>query len=433
MLKPGVWNDDEGPDFLQAELVIDGKLYTGDVEIHVRSSEWYNHKHHLNPKYNSVILHAVYWDDDINLRTRLQNGKRIPTVELFNRSDAPLGDLFDERAEEENEPVNCLVKGKRLNIDALTTIFDKLGQERLPEKVDVMQNLQSDGDFEQLLYEGIMEALGYTQNRKAFRELARRVPFSQLIGRTDQEIQAVLFGVAGLLPSQAYKPLELGEEDKAFANQLETLWEGSKEYKNPTRMTAEQWSFAVRPTNHPTRRVPAMSQLISTCEDSLMSVFLPIIEEAAHADKSGLRKVRRDLLERLMVPSSGYWTTHTGFGKGLAQHGMALVGQSRASDIIVNIVLPIAKMWAETVDSPNLRDAVQRLYSYLPKLEDNRVTKDIKAQVFTKEQPIKLISPTAKKQQGAIYLYRQFCSSQICDLCPIIQGGGIDEPRRNAE
>ena len=67
-------------------------------------------------------------------------------------------------------------------------------------------------------------------------------------------------------------------------------------------MTAEQWSFAVRPTNHPTRRVPAISLLISTSGDSLMSVFLPIIETAAHADKRGLQKVRRDLRERLMLP-----------------------------------------------------------------------------------------------------------------------------------
>ena len=427
VLKPGVWNDDEGPDFLQAELVIDGKLYTGDVEIHVRSSEWYNHKHHLNSKYNSVILHAVYWDDDINLRTRLQNGKRVPTLELFNRNDAPLGDLFDEREEQENEPVNCRVTGKRLKIDALKSVFDQLGQERLKEKADVMRNLQTDSDFEQLLYEGIMEALGYTQNRKAFRELAQRVPFSQLIGRADDEIQAALFGVAGLLPSQSYKPLELGEEDKAFVNQLETLWKASKEYKNPTRMTAEQWSFAVRPPNFPSRRVPAMSLLISNCEDSLMAVFLPIIEEAAHADKSSLRQVRRDLLERLMLPSSGYWTTHTGFAKGGTKHGAALIGKDRASEIIVNIVLPIAQMWAETVDSSNLRDAVQRLYDDIPQLDDNRVTREIKAQIFTEEQPIKLISPSAKKQQGAIYLYRNFCSSQICDLCPIIQGGGVDD------
>ena len=428
VLKPGVWNDDEGPDFLQAELVIDGKLHTGDVEIHVRSSEWYDHKHHLNSKYNSVVLHAVYWDDDINLRTRLQNGKRIPTLELANRRDSPLGELFDEREEKKNEPVNCRVTGKRLKIDALKSVFDKLGQERLVEKADVMRNLRVDIDFEQLLYEGIMEALGYTQNRKAFRELAQRVPFSQLIGRTDDEIQAVLFGVGGLLPSQSYKPLELGEEDKAFVSQLETRWEASDEYKNPTRMTAEQWSFAkTYPANYPTRRVPAMSLLLSNCGDSLMAVFLPIIEAAAHADKSSLRQVRRNLLERLMSPSSGYWETHSQFGKGNPQRGAALIGASRASDIIVNILLPIAQMWAETVDSSNLRDAVQRLYDDIPQLDDNRVTKDVKAQIFTEEQPIKLISPSAKKQQGAIYLHRNFCSSQICDLCPIIQGGGVDD------
>ena len=81
VLKPGIWNHNEGPDFMHAEIEIDGKLQIGDVEIHVRSSEWYAHKHHLNSRYNRVILHAVFFNDDFNLRTRLQNGKRIPTLE----------------------------------------------------------------------------------------------------------------------------------------------------------------------------------------------------------------------------------------------------------------------------------------------------------------------------------------------------------------
>ena len=115
------------------------------------------------------------------------------------------------------------------------------------------------------------------------------------------------------------------------------------------------------------------------------------------------------------------------------KHGTALIGKDRASDIIVNILLPIAQMWADTVDSPTLRDAVQRLYDDSPQLQGNRIITDIEEQVFTEEQPIKLISPSAKKQQGAMYLYREFCSSQICDLCPIIQGGGLDEPRGSAE
>ena len=84
VLKPGIWNHNEGPDFMHAEIEIGGKLHVGDVEIHVRSSEWYAHKHHLNSRYNRVIVHAVFFNDDFNLRTRLQNGKRIPTLELLN-------------------------------------------------------------------------------------------------------------------------------------------------------------------------------------------------------------------------------------------------------------------------------------------------------------------------------------------------------------
>ena len=103
----------------------------------------------------------------------------------------------------------------------------------------------------------------------------------------------------------------------------------------------------------------------------------------------------------------------------------ALIGTGRASDIIVNILLPIVLVWAEQTQSSKLTDAVQRLYDSYPKLQENHITQRIEAQIFSQEQPIKLISPSAKKQQGAIYLHRNFCSSQLCDLCPVIEGGGI--------
>jgi hypothetical protein len=427
VLKPGVWNSDEGPDFVHAEIQIDGKLHTGDVEIHVRSSEWYDHEHHLNPRYNRVVLHVVFWHDDINLRTRVQNGARIPTVELLKRLDAPIGDLFDEREETEAERINCRVTGNRLKIEPLKSIFDQLGQERLLEKVDAMRSLRVGIDFEQLLYEGIMEALGYAKNRKPFRELAQRVPFSELIGRSDEEIQAVLFGVAGLLPSQSFQRLRPGEVDDPFIHHLESLWLASEASKAPTRMTAEQWRFAkMRPANYPTRRIPAISQLLGACDESLMSVFLPMIEAAATADRRGLQRIRRKLLETLMPPSAGYWAEHSHFGKGIPQKGAALIGKDRASDIIVNILLPIALVWADDVQSPRLRDAVQRLYDSHPKLQANHITQQVEAQIFTTQQPVKLISPSAKTQQGALFIYRNFCSSQLCDDCPIIGGGAIE-------
>ena len=427
VLKPGFWNSDAGPDFVHAEILIDGDLHAGDVEIHINSSGWYNHKHHLDPRYNRVILHVVYLNDDINLRTRLQNGKRIPTLEILNRLDAPIGDLFDDRRASQKISINdCRVTGKTLQIERVQSVFDDLGQERLLEKADVMRGVLARVDFEQLLYEGIMEALGYTKNSKSFRELAQRVPLSEIRGKSDESIQAILFGVAGLLPSQSQQKIEWDGEDKRFIERLESIWESTEQYKKPTRMTAEQWHFAkMRPANYPSRRIPAIAQIISRCQDTLMMDFLPLIEEASTANQSALVRIRHRLQERLSPAPSGYWENHSHFGKGIPQRGAALIGAGRAADIIVNKLLPITLLWVEHSQSSTLTEAVQRLYNSYPKLQENRITQQIKAQIFSQEQPIKLISPSAKKQQGAIYLYNNFCSSQLCDLCPIIEGGGI--------
>ncbi len=427
VIKPGFWNSDEGPDFVQAELLIGGALYAGDVEIHINSSGWYNHKHHLDPRYNRVILHVVYLNDDINLRTRLQNGKRIPTLEILNRLDAPIGDLFDERRESQEISANdCRVTGKTLKIECVQSVFEDLGQERLMEKADGMRNLLIRVDFEQLLYEGIMEALGYARNRKPFRELAQRVPLSELLGKSDELIQAILFGVAGLLPSQSQQKTEWDEGGRKFIERLESSWESAEQYKHPARMTAEQWHFAkMRPANYPSRRIPAIAQIISRCQDTLMMDFLPLIEDAATANQRALARIRHRLQERLTLAPSGYWEAHSHFGKGIPQRGAALIGTARASDIIVNTLLPITLVWAEQSQSPKLTEAVQRLYDSYPKLQENHTTQQIETQIFSQEQPIKLISPSAKKQQGAIYLHRNFCSSRLCDCCPVIEGNGI--------
>ena len=156
-----------------------------------------------------------------------------------------------------------------------------------------------------------------------------------------------------------------------------------------------------------------------------MMDFLPLIEGAATVNQRTLVRIRHQLQERLTPAPSGYWENHSHFGKGIPQRGAALIGDARAADIIVNKLLPITLLWAEQSQSSALTEAVQRLYNSYPKLQENRITQRIKTQIFSQEQPIKLISPSAKKQQGAIYLYKNFCSSRLCDLCPIIEGDGV--------
>ena len=64
ILSNGIWNNGAGPDFHNASLLIDGKICTGDVEIHKKRSDWYRHGHEGDQRYGNVILHVV-WENDM--------------------------------------------------------------------------------------------------------------------------------------------------------------------------------------------------------------------------------------------------------------------------------------------------------------------------------------------------------------------------------
>ncbi len=425
VLKPGIWNHNEGPDFMHAEIEIDGKLQIGDVEIHVQSSDWYDHKHHLNSRYNRVILHAVYFDDDINLRTRLQNGKRIPTLEFLKWVNADIGDLYNNAQDAASEDGICRVTGKPLNMEVLKGVFESLGRERFLEKVESMRLLRTRLEFEQLLYEGIMEALGYARNNKAMRELAQHVPFTDLDEKSELEIQATLFGVAGLLPSQREKPLppEITNDPSIVA--LEELWSASAYAELPQRMTEAHWSFTSRPTNHPSRRIAAMGQLIHRCEGSLMMYFLPTCEKAIDLEGlQSLQKIGKELRTLLTLEPTVYWETHFSFGVGNPRKEV-LIGDVRAGDIIVNKILPVIYIWAVEAESRKLQEAILRLYSASPKSTGNKIISEINKQIFTETQRMQHLKPTAKIEQGIIRLYKNYCADRLCDLCPILEHDAV--------
>ena len=424
VLKPGIWNHNEGPDFMHAEIEIDGKLQIGDVEIHVRSSEWYAHKHHLNSRYNRVILHAVFFNDDFNLRTRLQNGKRISTLELLKWIAVDTGDLYDNTEDTTEEGI-CRVTGKQLNMEVLKGVFESLGRERFLEKAESMRLLRTRLDFEQLLYEGIMEALGYARNSKAMRELAQHVPFADFDQKSELEIQAILFGVAGLLPSQREKPLPTEVTNDPSIVALEELWSASAYAELPACMTEARWSFTSRPLNHPTRRIAAMSRLIYQCQGSLMMYFLPTCEKAlsAHTERQ-LRSIITALCTLLMLEPTGYWEKHSNFGSE-SRRKTALIGKDRALEIIINKILPAAYVWAVEAEGRLLQDTVLRLYSAGYKSKGNNIIRKVDEQIFTETQQLRHLNPTAKIEQGVIRLYKNYCADRLCDLCPILEHDAV--------
>ena len=122
----------------------------------------------------------------------------------------------------------------------------------------------------------------------------------------------------------------------------------------------------------------------------------------------------------LKVPGEGYWATHSDFGRGLTgmmAEEVALVGESRAADMVVNILLPALLAYADTHNKGGLHEKVEAVYALYPKLSDNKVTRAMTDEVFgpRKRNAIK----GARRQQGLVHLYRLYCEARRCHECPV--------------
>ncbi|MFQ5826189.1 MAG: DUF2851 family protein, partial [Dehalococcoidia bacterium] len=286
--------------------------------------------------------------------------------------------------------------------------LDRLGEERFQDKVARFQAGLATEEAGQVLYEGLMEALGYSRNKEAFRELAQRLPLRVLEGlvqgkgaeRGNLILEALLLGTAGLLPSQrdpsgTRAPPQGG---------LERIWAS---LGGGESMTETRWHFSgVRPGNHPTRRLAAACGLILRFLDrGLVEGILELVREAR--PPSGHRKLEAGLM--------------------VAGKGEALLGRGRAAEMALNIVLPFSFAFGELSGRGEVAERAMALYRSYPGLGENETTRFMAGQLFDGESPQGLSS--ARRQQGLIQLYRRYCQERFCAECPVgVAATGVAQP-----
>jgi len=406
VLYPGRESNDSGPDFCDALIAIEGKLLRGDIELHVAPQEWQAHGHHKDPSYNGVILHVVMWGGQED--SLLHNGERVPILAL---SPYLIGSLEELRRAVQlslspDEP--CYKALEQRGQAWVADLLDKAGEERFYSKVERFKTRLATREAGQVLYEGLMRALGYAKNKKPFEELAQSLPLSVLRGFDTRgdigQIQALMLGTAGLLPGQRGKRNgDAGE----WVGRLEQIWSsfGIKE-----TMNGLDWRFfRVRPGNFPTRRIAAASYLLSSYGGGLLEDMLSLVSQ------SPLSKIQKELERSLVVRVGGYWASHFDFGIE-ARWNPSLLGRGRAREIVVNILLPFFFAWAEKFSQPWLRDRAVELYRNHPQLGENWVTRYMEGRIFGEYE---LKANSACRQQGLIHLYKTFCVERRCRECPL--------------
>ena len=433
----GRWTAGSGPDFSGAMLALGERgstLVRGDVEIHLRCADWYAHGHDADPRYNGVALHVVLWPLGVKPVTRA-DGVSIPTLVLADYISLPTPELLQQinplipnLGTLSDEP--CWQRTRDIPVESLLSHVEAAGDARLEEKAARMEaGLEVSGSPDEVFYRGILDALGYSANRVPMRDIATALPLANLLSMPltpdekdrAQFFEAILLGAGGLLPSQRPDLTARGWTTTEYIEEVERLWLASaRALSLPHKGAVEGWHWdRVRPANSPLRRLAAAARLIAryAWPVSGLGLLAPFLDRAEISSPAELAK---EWPAMLTVPGDGYWAGHSDFGHplvGLDKDEIALVGSSRASDIVVNILLPLLLAYADSHGKPQLRDKACAVYALYPRLSENKITKAMSEEVFgpRKRSAIK----TARQQQGLIHLYNLYCEARRCHECPV--------------
>jgi hypothetical protein len=401
---PGRISHNRGCDFKDAVFTLNGQTISGDVEIHVKSSQWYSHGHHQDPKYNNIVLHVVLWQDDKS-PTKLQNGKTVPTIclspFLSHQSDG-LNQRLDSSA---NYALFCPEAKRHSNSDSMSKLLTLSGKERFVAKAALFHQALEKEETGQVLFSGIARALGYAQNAEPCEKLANRLSLNFLEKtETETEVtsQALILGTAGLLPSQRHRPIR----DKETAK-LEGIWQSMS---IPEIMNEDDWCFfRVRPDNFPTRRLASLSHILARYHQTgLLGGMLHLVRKAPPKTE------HRWLETGLVIAGQGYWRNHFDFGT-VKRQSSALLGRERASEIAINVILPFACAWGDISSDPKLKRKAAEIYRRYPRTEENELTRHMKQQLLIR--PDTRLS--ACQQQGLIHIFKNYCRLRNCKACPV--------------
>lgn len=388
ILHPGFLNDDSGPDFLNTKVMIGNITWNGNVEIHIKSSDWNQHNHQNNEAYENVILHVVWQDDKSIFR---KDGTKIPTIELKNRVSTDLilkyNDLMNSRYH-----IPCADQLQQIPSVTLYSMLDKALSHRLQQKADFVNSLyiKTRQNWEEAAYQLLAKNFGFKINSEAFLELSKILPYKLILKHSDNllQIEALLFGQAGLL--------EGNMEDPYFGFLQREFSFLKHKYGFDFQLKVSQWKFLrLRPANFPTIRIAQFAAILHK-NKSLFSFFTDF-------------QSYNELFNKLKVTQSDYWLKHYNFATE-SKSRIPGLGTDSVNNLIINTAVPLLAALSKQRDNQEYLDKAIQLLESLPK-EENRILK------LWNEAGIKV--KNSYDSQALIELYNNFCLERQCLTCKI--------------
>lgn len=387
ILKSGVRNKNSGPDFLNAHVKIGDETWVGNVEMHVKSSDWYVHNHEKDSNYDAVILHVV-WEHDVEVFTK--NNQPIPTVELKNCIDKELIIKYHQLINDAKRWIPCEQQIHQIEPFLLNNWLERLYFERLEQKSEFIKELlqKTNFDFEAVLFRLLAKNFGLKINGEGFYKLSSSLDFSivQKVRFDEIQLSALLFGQAGFLEEELEIP---------FHNQLRTEYQYLKHKYRLQSISKNNFQFfRMRPPNFPTIRLAQLINLIFK-NQNLFSKIIEINE-------------KEDFYKLFHVEVLEFWKTHFTFEKTSKKSAKKLT-KSFMDLLLINTIIPMKFVYLQTKTDFDEETILQLIQQISP--EKNSII-----EAFSN---LKITSANAMETQALIELKNNYCTKKRCLQCAI--------------
>lgn len=389
ILHPGYRNTNQGPDFSHARLLMEEIEWHGNVEIHLKASDWYQHRHQYDKNYDTIILHVV-WENDCAIQR--EDGSSIPVLVLKERVDL---DFINRYKSFVNSDVQLPCQYFLAETDSayITAMQDRVFAERLERKGSDILKLykKNQHDWEEVFWQVLVSNFGFKINNEAFAQLSRAVPYKLLLRHADSQVQleALLFGQSGLLDAAP-------EDDYVIALKNEYRFLAHKYSLHDKKMNPHVWKFLrTRPCNFPTVRIAQLATLLKNC-DQLINIIYEI-------------RTVSEYIALMKAPVSDYWQEHYKFGEKI-KGKVPGIAETMVHTIIINVVIPFKTARYMAGQSEVFPQEVYQLLEKLP-AEHNKLC--------TEWKNASLKIRNAYDSQALIELYNQYCIKRKCLYCMI--------------
>lgn len=404
VLHPGFWNHEAGPDFHGAVLQFGSQpAVSGDVEIDLLPRNWQAHGHQGNPAFAGVILHVV-WD------AAQPASRHAPVLALEKLLDTPLAEIQEWAATPASQKWPAALQGAcsaplaGLPPAQTAELLRQAALIRFERKAREIEARARQAGWEQALWESLFRALGYKQNTWPLQRIAELLPRLQSLPGSVLAWQARLLGVAGLLPSD----ISRAGSDQYLRGFWDHWWR-ERENFGDVILPRALWRFhGLRPANQPQRRLALAAHWLAWRD------FPARLEHWFTAEKP---EASPSLLACLQAPEDDFWSWHWGLRTPGLARPQPLLGDARATDLAVNVILPWFWIRARAGRNEAMRQTAQARYLAWPAAQDNALLRLARRRLLGRGSSAGIQSAAA--QQGLLQIVRDFCdhSNALCADC----------------